>query len=73
LDHDENVDLPPFNWTLGYIKFRRLVDKLDDLINNAKDIALAEEPKFAKYMKTLAAEANNIFDERLPSTKKDWR
>ncbi|RLU15876.1 hypothetical protein DMN91_011632 [Ooceraea biroi] len=73
LDHDENVDLPPFNWTLGYTKFRRLVGKLDNLINNAKDIALAEEPKLAKYMDTLMEEVNSIFEERSPSKKNDWR
>lgn len=58
---------------MGYNKFRRLVGKLDNLITNATDIALAEEPKLTKYMKTLTAEANSIFDERLPSTKNDWR
>ncbi|XP_011868082.1 PREDICTED: uncharacterized protein LOC105562133 isoform X2 [Vollenhovia emeryi] len=71
-EHVENVDLPPFNWTLGYTKFRRLVTKFDDLINNAKDVVLAEEPKLAKYLTTLAAESENIIEERFPSMQSDW-
>ncbi|XP_050450054.1 uncharacterized protein LOC126850786 isoform X1 [Cataglyphis hispanica] len=72
-EHDKNVDLPAFNWTLGYTKFRRLIRKLDDLINDAKDVVLAEEPKLAKYLNTLAEEADSIIEERLPSMKSDWR
>ncbi|KAL6258986.1 hypothetical protein P5V15_008908 [Pogonomyrmex californicus] len=72
-EHDENVDLPSFNWTLGYTKFRRLVTKFDNLINDAKDVVIAEEPKLAKYLKTLATESDDIIEERLPSMKNDWR
>ncbi|XP_020291877.1 uncharacterized protein LOC109858741 isoform X2 [Pseudomyrmex gracilis] len=72
-EHDENVDLPPFNWTLGYIKFRRLVAKFDVLINDAKDIVLAEEPKLAKYLKTIITEADNIIEEREPGMRNDWK
>ncbi|KAL0111880.1 hypothetical protein PUN28_013230 [Cardiocondyla obscurior] len=71
-EHDENVDLPPFNWTLGYTKFRRLVTKFDDLINDAKDVVLAEEPHLAKYISTLATESEKIFEERFPSMQSDW-
>lgn len=67
------MDLPPFNWTLGYTKFRRVVTKLDLLVNNAKDVALAEEPNLAKYMKTLVNEADDIFEERTPAMGSDWR
>ncbi|KAG5315958.1 ABCAD protein, partial [Acromyrmex insinuator] len=72
-EHDENVDLPSFNWTLGYTKFRRLVTKFDNLINNAKDIVLAEEPKLAKYINTLATESDDIIEERFPSMQLDWK
>jgi len=72
-EHDENVDLPPFNWTLGYTKFRRFVTKFDDLINNAKDVVLLEEPKLAKYLKTLMTESDDIIEERLPNMQGDWR
>lgn len=66
------MDVPPFNWTLGYAKFRRIVEKFDILINDATDVVLAEEPKLAKYMKTLATEADSIVEERLPSMGSDW-
>ncbi|XP_067204074.1 uncharacterized protein ldd isoform X2 [Linepithema humile] len=72
LEHDENVDIPPFNWTLGYAKFRRVVEKFDALINDATDVVLAEEPKFAKYLNTLATEADSIIEERLPGMESDW-
>lgn len=66
------MDVPPFNWTLGYAKFRRIVEKFDALINDATDVVLAEEPKLAKYMNTLGTEANSIIEERLPSMEGDW-
>ncbi|XP_024889665.1 ATP-binding cassette sub-family A member 13 isoform X1 [Temnothorax curvispinosus] len=72
-EHDENVDLPPFNWTLGYTKFRRLVTKFSDLINDAKDVVLAEEPKLEKYLTTLVTESDSIMEERFPSMQNDWR
>ncbi|XP_018348552.1 PREDICTED: uncharacterized protein LOC108752306 [Trachymyrmex septentrionalis] len=72
-EHDENVDLPPFNWTLGYTKFRRLVTKFDNLINDAKDVVLAEEPKLAKYINTLVTESDDIIEERFPSMQHDWK
>ncbi|XP_011684588.1 PREDICTED: uncharacterized protein LOC105447955 isoform X2 [Wasmannia auropunctata] len=71
-EHDETVDLPAFNWTLGYTKFRRLVTKFENLVNNAKDVVLAEEPKLVKYMKTIATESDDIIQERLPNMY-DWR
>ncbi|XP_072756384.1 uncharacterized protein Ldd isoform X2 [Anoplolepis gracilipes] len=72
-EHDETVDLPAFNWTLGYIKFRRLIVKLDNLINNATNIVLAEEPKLSKYLMTLGEEVDNIIEERMPNMGVDWR
>lgn len=67
------MDLPSFNWTLGYRKFRRLITKLDILINDAKNVVLAEEPQLEKYMKTLGMEADSIVEERLPTMRGDWR
>jgi len=49
------------------------VTKFDDLINNAKDVVLFEEPKLAKYLKTLATESDDIIEERLPNMQGDWR
>lgn len=63
----------PFNWTMGYGKFRRVVKKLDDLINDAKEVVLAEQPNMKKYIKTVVSEADKIFDERLPAMTNDWK
>ncbi|XP_029170086.1 LOW QUALITY PROTEIN: uncharacterized protein LOC114939826 [Nylanderia fulva] len=73
LEHDENADLPAFNWTRGYRKFRQLITKLDNLINDAKEVVLAEEPQLSKYLTTLAEEADDIIEERMPSMHNDWR
>jgi len=48
------------------------VEKLDTLIDDATDVVLAEEPKLAKYVKTLVKEADSIVEERLPSMGSDW-
>lgn len=55
------------------MKFRRLVTKFDVLINDAKDVVLAEEPKLAKYLKTIVTEADNIIEEREPGMRNDWK
>ncbi|XP_014474957.1 PREDICTED: ATP-binding cassette sub-family A member 13 isoform X2 [Dinoponera quadriceps] len=73
LDHKENVEVSPFNWTTGYRKFRQVVKKLDDLINDAKEVVLAEEPNMKKYIKIVVSEADKIVDERLPEMKTDWK
>ncbi|XP_019697173.1 ATP-binding cassette sub-family A member 13 isoform X1 [Harpegnathos saltator] len=67
LDHEENVNLPPFNWTMGYGKFRRLLEKLDNLINSAKEVVLAEEPNLKKYVNTIVEGGNDIINQRLSS------
>ncbi|XP_028048892.2 uncharacterized protein LOC105837746 isoform X2 [Monomorium pharaonis] len=72
-EQNETAELPSFNWTRGYTNFRRLVTKLDDLINDAKEVVLAEEPQLAKYLKTLATESNSIVEERFPAMQSDWR
>lgn len=72
-EHDDSVVLLPFNWTLGYTKFRRLIEKFDVLISDTKDVVLAEDPHLARYMKTLAVEVDDIIEERLPSMQNDWR
>lgn len=68
----ENVSFPPFNWTMGYRRFRQIVKKLDSLINDAQEVVLAEEPNLKKYIKTVVSEAD-IVDEKLPAMKKDWK
>lgn len=65
--------LPPLNWTLGYTKFRRLVGKLDDLINDAKEVALLEQPSFWEHLESLAPEVRSIFNERWPDVRNDAR
>ncbi|KAG7198455.1 hypothetical protein KM043_005838 [Ampulex compressa] len=71
--HDDSVELPSFNWTLGYTKFRRLVRKFDILVNDAKEVLLADEPKLAERMSILFPELENTFEERLPAIKNDSR
>lgn len=73
LDHKESVNIPPFNWTMGYKKFRQVMKKLDDLIKHSKEVVLAENPNMKKYIETVADEADKIIDERLPATKSDWK
>lgn len=67
------MTFPPFNWTMGYRKFRQVVKKIDDLINDAKKVVLAEEPNLKKYLEIVVNEADNIVDERLPAMKSDWK
>ncbi|XP_032690190.1 uncharacterized protein LOC116853290 isoform X2 [Odontomachus brunneus] len=73
LDREKNVSVLPFNWTMGYRNFRQVVKKLDNLINDAKEVVLAEQPNMKKYMKTIVNEANKIIDERLPNMMSDWK
>nr|XP_012136751.1 PREDICTED: uncharacterized protein LOC100878441 isoform X3 [Megachile rotundata] len=70
---DSAVQLPPFNWTLGYGKFRRLAKKMDDLINNAKQVALAEQPNLWEHLESLVPEVKSILNERWPDVKSDAR
>ncbi|CAK9819447.1 ATP-binding cassette sub-family A member 13 [Anthophora plagiata] len=69
--HDDTAKLPPFNWTLGYVKFRRLAKTLDDLINDAKEVALAEQPNFWEHLESLVPEVKSIFEERWPDVKNE--
>ncbi|XP_026675626.1 uncharacterized protein LOC108632621 isoform X2 [Ceratina calcarata] len=64
--HDDAIQLPPFNWTLGYAKFRRLAKKLDDLVNDAKQVALAEQPNLLEHLESLTPEVKSIFEDRWP-------
>ncbi|XP_017788277.1 PREDICTED: uncharacterized protein LOC108570860 [Habropoda laboriosa] len=73
LQHDYTVRLPPFNWTLGYAKFRRLSKKFDYLINDAKQVILAEQPNFWEHLEYLLPEVKSIFEERWVHTKNDAR
>ncbi|XP_053973403.1 uncharacterized protein LOC128873691 isoform X1 [Hylaeus volcanicus] len=73
-DLDDKVQLlPPVNWTLGYTKFRRVVEKFDDLINDAKKVVLAEQPHFWEHLESLAPEVESIFEERWPDVRNDAR
>ncbi|XP_076176197.1 lipid droplet defective isoform X2 [Ptiloglossa arizonensis] len=65
------VQLPLFNWTAAYTRFRRVVKKLDDLINDARDVVLAEQPNFLEHLESLAPEVKSIFEERWPDVKND--
>ncbi|XP_014612694.1 PREDICTED: uncharacterized protein LOC106791527 isoform X1 [Polistes canadensis] len=71
--HNSNVTMPPFDWRLGYIKFRHLVKDFDDLISDTKEIVLYENPKLVPYMKALEPELEKIFEERLPNMKNKAR
>ncbi|XP_033187616.2 lipid droplet defective isoform X1 [Bombus vancouverensis nearcticus] len=71
LQHDKIVQSPPFNWTLGYITFRRQAKKLDDLVNDATQVILAEQPHFWEHWTSLVPEVKNIFDKRWPDMKND--
>ncbi|XP_035722982.1 uncharacterized protein LOC118441973 isoform X2 [Vespa mandarinia] len=57
--------LPPFNWTLGYTKFRGLVETFDTFIIDTKEVILAENPKLLPYIKMAEPKIKRIFDERL--------
>ncbi|XP_043253492.1 retinal-specific phospholipid-transporting ATPase ABCA4 isoform X1 [Colletes gigas] len=70
---DVRVQLPPFDWIHGYARFRRVVKKLDNLINDAKDVALAEEPNFWENLESLAPEVKSVFRERWSDVKNDVR
>ena len=70
---NDEGQLPPLNWTLGYTKFRRLVGKLDDLINDAKEVALLEQPSFWEHLESLVPEVRSIFNERWPDVRNDAR
>ncbi|XP_076237165.1 lipid droplet defective [Calliopsis andreniformis] len=72
-DGDHKIQLPPLNWTLGYVKFRRVVGKLDDLINDAKEVVLKEQPNFWEHLESLVPEVKSIFDERWPDVKNNGR
>ncbi|XP_066598930.1 uncharacterized protein ldd isoform X2 [Prorops nasuta] len=41
---DATIEFPAFNWTLGYGKFRRFLDKFDLLINDTRRVVLQEYP-----------------------------
>lgn len=65
------IQSPPFNWTLGYIIFRRQAKKLDDLINDVKEVVLAEQPNFSEHLESLVPEVKSIFSNRWPDMKND--
>lgn len=71
LQHDKIVQSPPFNWTLGYITFRRQAKKLNDLVNDATQVILAEQPHFWEHWTSLVPEVKSIFDKRWPDMKND--
>ncbi|XP_015191826.1 PREDICTED: uncharacterized protein LOC107074670 isoform X2 [Polistes dominula] len=71
--HNSNATMPAFNWRLGYIKFRHLLEDFDNLISDAKEIVLYENPKLVPYMKALEPELEKIFEERLPNMKNKAR
>lgn len=70
---DQEIQLPPLNWTLGYTKFRRVVGELDNLINAAKEVTLVEQPYLWEHLETLVPEVKSIFDERWSVMRKDAR
>ncbi|KAF7403454.1 hypothetical protein HZH68_006248 [Vespula germanica] len=65
IQSDTLVLLPPFNWTLGYTKFRGLVEKFDTFISDTKEVILAENPKLLPYVKTAEPKIKKMFDDRL--------
>ncbi|KAK9294638.1 hypothetical protein QLX08_010802 [Tetragonisca angustula] len=68
---DNVIQSPPFNWTLGYIIFRRQAKKLDDLVNDVKEVVLAEQPNFSEHLESLVPEVKSIFGNRWPDMKND--
>ncbi|KAK2584735.1 hypothetical protein KPH14_007066 [Odynerus spinipes] len=73
LQHSDNVPLPPFNWTLGYTKFRRLLNKFDAFVNDTRDVILAENPKLVPHMEILGSEVDDIVGKRLPNFQNNGR
>ncbi|XP_076548743.1 lipid droplet defective isoform X1 [Osmia lignaria lignaria] len=69
----DTVQLPPFNWTLGYGKFRRLVKKMDDLGDSTKEVILAEQPHLWEHLESLIPEVKSILNDRWPDVKNDAR
>lgn len=67
------IHSPPFNWTSGYIKFRQLAKKLDDLVNDVKKVVLVEQPTFWDDLEFLVPGVKSIFDKRWPDMKNDSR
>lgn len=67
------IHSPPFNWTSGYIKFRQLAKKLDDLVNDVKKVVLVEQPTFWEDLEFLVPGVKSIFDKRWPDMKNDSR
>lgn len=71
--NDNMIHSPPFNWTSGYIKFRQLAKKLDDLVNDVKKVVLVEQPTFWDDLEFLVPGVKSIFDKRWPDMKNDSR
>lgn len=71
--NDDTIRSPPFNWTSGYIKFRQLAKKLDDLVNDVKKVVLVEQPTFWDDLEFLVPGVKSIFDKRWPDMKNDSR
>ncbi|OAD61200.1 ATP-binding cassette sub-family A member 13 [Eufriesea mexicana] len=69
----DKTRLPPFNWSEGYVNFRQLASKLDDLINDAKQVVLEEQPNLWEHLESLVPEVKSIFDKRWPDVQNDGR
>ncbi|XP_033223873.1 phospholipid-transporting ATPase ABCA1 isoform X3 [Belonocnema kinseyi] len=64
--HDDSVKLPYFNWVEGYSKFRRLVGKINSLLDSSEDVGLSDTPSLSVYMKNFMPEVRKMVTESLP-------
>ncbi|XP_043481651.1 ATP-binding cassette sub-family A member 13 isoform X2 [Leptopilina heterotoma] len=70
---DSSVQMPSFNWTQGYLNFRRLVKKMDSLMNSAEDVELVDAPSVSVYIKNFLPEVKKMVIESLPETEDQSR
>ncbi|XP_076760468.1 lipid droplet defective [Xylocopa sonorina] len=69
----DHVELPPFNWTQGYTKFRRVVKKIDDLIEGISELTQDEQPELWGHLESLVPEVEGLFEDRWPGVKNDTK
>ncbi|CAL7936973.1 unnamed protein product [Xylocopa violacea] len=71
--HDGQVQLPPFNWTQGYTKFRRVAKKIHDLMEGAEELTRDEQPDLWEQLDSLLREVEILFEDRWPGVKNDTK
>lgn len=65
--------MPPFNWTQGYLNFRRLVKKMNTLIDSPEDVELLNAPSVSVYIKNFLPEVKKMVIESLPESEDQSR